>query len=391
MLAIRSGISGFVALMCAALVACAPAAPPTPTAPPPRPTEAPKPAAQPTAAPAAKPTEAPAAKPAEAKPTAKAEAKPAAKPAALARVRYGLPTAPPAITTVGAYFALENGFFRDEGLEVEIIAYPGATTATRALLSRDVEIVMTGGDTAYLSHANGAPIKIISSPVDKGTDSVVAARSVGSLKDLGGKRWAIATPNDTSHVAAKILAERNGVDPNSIDFLPVGGPADRARALIAGRVDASSMTILILQPVLEAIDKGDVKVLTTLAKEFPDLPLAYNITRDDLVKEQGDLLTRFLKAELKGYRWATQNPEQAADIAMKYIREVERSLMVRGMKGLVELGVYGLDGGVSREGIERTQKTLVERGALRSAIKVEDVFDPRFVEAAVKELGPARK
>jgi NitT/TauT family transport system substrate-binding protein len=384
------------------MVACAPAAPAAPTPAPAKPTEAPKPAA--TAAPAAKPTEAPAAKPAEAKPAAspaaKAEAKPAeakpaaspaAKPSTLTKLRYGLPTAPPAITTVGAYFALENGFFRDEGLDVEIIAYPGATTATRALLSRDAEIVMTGGDTAYLSHANGAPIKVISSPVDKGTDSVVAAKSVGSLRDLGGKRWAIATPNDTSHVAAKILAERNGVDPNSIEFLPVGGPADRARALIAGRVDASSMTILILQPVLEAVDKGDVKVLTTLAREFPDLPLAYNITRDDMVKDQGQVLTRFLKAELKGYRWARQNPEPAADIAMKYIREVERSLMVRGMKGLMELDVYGLDGGVTRERIEQTQKTLVERGALRSAIKVEDVFDGRFVEAAVKELGTAQK
>jgi ABC-type nitrate/sulfonate/bicarbonate transport system substrate-binding protein len=121
------------------------------------------------------------------------------------------------------------------------------------------------------------------------------------------------------------------------------------------------------------------------------LPLAYNITRDDMVKDQGQVLTRFLKAELKGYRWARQNPEPAADIAMKYIREVERSLMVRGMKGLMELDVYGLDGGVTRERIEQTQKTLVERGALRSAIKVEDVFDGRFVEAAVKELGTAQK
>src|SRR4029079_15074301 len=123
-----------------------------------------------------------AAKPTAAATTAAAAPAPTTEPAALTKVKYGLPTAPPSITTVGAYFALENGFFKDEGLDVEIVPYPGAVTAVRALLSRDADIVMTGGDTAFLARASGAPIKIISSPVAKGTDSVVATRDVESFK-----------------------------------------------------------------------------------------------------------------------------------------------------------------------------------------------------------------
>src|SRR5919197_4715976 len=357
----------FVLIATAALVlaACAPAAPP---------------AAQPTPVPALTWAPAPTAAP---KPTA------TTAPAAT-KVRYGLPTSPPAITTVGVYFALDNGFFKEEGLDVEVTPYNGAVTAVRALLSRDAEIVMTGGDTAFMAQANGAPIKIISSPVSKGTDSVVAEGSIETFKDLAGKQYAIANPGDTSHVTAKILAERNGVDPNEIDFVAIGGPADRARALLSGRVSASTMTILILQPILDAIDSGDVKVLTTLAKEFPDLPLAYNITRDDLVKDQGTILTNFLKAEIKGYRWAAQNPEQAATIAEKYIKEVPHDLMTRGFRGLLELNVYGLDGGVSAEGIDRTQKLLVDLGALRRTVPAAEVLNTSFVEAAVKELGPVR-
>jgi len=259
----------------------------------------------------------------------------------------------------------------------------------RALLSRDAEIVMTGGDTAFLARAAGAPIKIISSPVAKGTDSVIAAKGIESFKDLAGKQYAIANPGDTSHVTAKLLAEKNGIDPSSIEFVAIGGPADRARALLSGKVNASTMTILILQPILDALDSGDVKVLTTLAKEFPDLPLAYNITREDVAKDQGAMVTKFLKAEIKGYRWAAQNPEKAATIAEKYIKEVPHELMTRGMKGLMELQVYGLDGGVTLEGIDRTQQLLVSLGALKSAIKADEVTTTQFVDAAVKELGPA--
>lgn len=391
----KSILAILLALLLVATVACASAPSPTPTTAP-----APAPAAKPTSAlpaaaptaPAPKPTSAPAAAPAApaAKPAAAPPA-PAAKPApALTKVRYGLPTAPPAITTVGVYYALDNGYFKEEGLDVEVTAYPGSTTAIRALLSRDADIVETGGDTAFLAQAAGAPIKIISSPVAKGTDAVVVDKSVGSLKDLAGKSWAISTPGDTSHIAAQILAEKNGVDPSKINFVALGGPADRARALISGRVNASSMTILILTPILEAMDKGDLKVLTDLAKEFPDLPLAYNITRDDVAKGQADMLTRFLKAETKGYRWAQKNPDKAAQIAMKYIKEVPLDLMTRGMKGMSELNVYGLDGGITMAGTDRTQKLLVSLGKMQRTIKAEDVVTTTFVEQAVKALGPVQ-
>ena len=105
---------------------------------------------------------------ASAKPAGSAAASAAAKPGALTTVKYGLPTQPPAITTVGVYFGIENGYFKDEGLDVQVTPYNGAVTAVRALLSRDADVVLTGGDTSFLAQANGAPIKIISSPVVQG-------------------------------------------------------------------------------------------------------------------------------------------------------------------------------------------------------------------------------
>jgi NitT/TauT family transport system substrate-binding protein len=367
-------LAGTVALLAAACGGTAPTA----SSPSAAPASASKPAAAASAA-------------ATAKPAASAVASAAAKPGALAKVKYGLPTQPPAVTTVGVYFGIDNGFFKDEGLDVEVTPYNGSVTATRALLSRDADIVETGGDTAFLARASGAPLKIIDSMVNKGTDSVVVNKSIGSFKDLAGKSYAIANPNDTTHVAAKTPAQRAGIDPNKIEFLAIGGPADRAKALLANRVAGTSLTILILQPILEAIDKGDVKVLATLAKEFPELPLAYDVTRDDLNKDQSAMLAKFVKAQMKGYRWAQSNPEGAATIAEKYIKDVDHALMVRGMKGMSELGVYGLDGGFTFEGLDKTQKALQERGAIKDLIKPEEIANAQYIEAANKELGPAAK
>jgi NitT/TauT family transport system substrate-binding protein len=303
-------------------------------------------------------------------------------------VRYGLPTAAVVLSTVGIYFAIDNGFMAEQGLQVQVTPYPADPTNMRALLSRDADIIETGSSTAYLAQASGAPIKIINSPVDKPTDSIVATNDIKTLADLVGKTFAISSPGDSSQVQAQILARQAGLDPNSINFVSIGGPPDRTTALIAGRVQAASLTILTLQPILDAVDKGDLHVLTTMAKEFPDLPLAYDVTRDDVIQGQSDMLTRFVTAEIKGYRWAYQNPEAAATIAEKYVQGVPHDLMVRGMKGLVDLKAWGLDGGVSAETSTRTQNLLVQTGALKSVVNPPDILTTQFFDAANKTLGP---
>jgi NitT/TauT family transport system substrate-binding protein len=320
-----------------------------------------------------------------ASPSAAASPPPSPSPA-LTSVRYGLPTAPPAITTVGVFFALENGFFEDEGLDVEVVPYPGSTTATRALLSRDADIVMTGGDSAYLAWQNGAPIKIISSPVAKGTDVMVANAPIASIGELGSKRFAIADPGSTAEVLGRIILERNSVDPDSLQWVSIGSPPDRIRAMLAGQVDVTAATILILEPVLDAIEAGQVNVLTSFAEEFPDIPLAYNITRDDVIEEQRDMLVRFLRAEIRGYMWATENPAEAAAIAAANIPESDPDLLVQGMEGLVDLDVYGLDGGIAGDQITKSQEALVETGRLRQVSDPADVSDPSIVEEAVEGL-----
>jgi NitT/TauT family transport system substrate-binding protein len=320
---------------------------------------------------------------AAASPSAAASAQPSPSPA-LTTVRYGLPTAPPAITTVGVYYALENGFFEEEGLQVEVVPYPGSTTATRALLSRDADIVMTGGDSAYLAWQNGAPIKIISSPVSKGTDVLVANAPIATVADLAGKRFAISDPGSSAEVLGKIILERNGVDPDGLEFVSIGSPPDRIRAMLAGQVDVTAATILILEPILQAIEAGQATVLTSFAEEFPDIPLAYNITRDDVIEEQRDMLVRFLRAEIRGYEWATENPAEAAAIAAANIPESDPELMVQGMEGLVELDVFGLDGGIAGDQITKSQEALVETGRLRAVSEPADVSDPSIVEEALQ-------
>ena len=146
------------------------------------------------------------------------------------------------------------------------------------------------------------------------------------------------------------------------------------------------MTILIDKPLLDAVDKGDIKVMASIGQEVPELPDAYDITRDDLVRDQPQTLTKFVKAELKGLRWAQANPEPAATIAEKYIKDVPHALMTQALTTAAKIGVYGLDGGFTMDGIDKTQKLYLDLGVIKQTVKPEDVATRRFVDDALKDL-----
>lgn len=308
-------------------------------------------------------------------------------PEGLTTVRYGLPTSSYFISTVGVQYALQNGFFEEEGLNVEVTPLPGATTAIRSMLSGEQDIVNTGGDTAILAWQNGAPIKIIDSPLAKGTDVLIARSEIATIQDLAGGRFAISDPGSTGEVLGRVLLERNGVDPDSVQFVGLGSPADRVRAMLTGQVDATAATILILEPVLDAIEAGEMHVLTSFAEEFPDIPLSFNITTDQLIRDDPDLLVRFLRAEIRGYRWAQDNPAEAATIAAEFIEDTDLALLEQGMQGMSELAVYGLDGGISRDGITRTQEALAQLGQLPEVSEPDEVANFDLVEQALTDLG----
>jgi NitT/TauT family transport system substrate-binding protein len=305
-------------------------------------------------------------------------------------IKYGAPTATPDITTVGVYFALENGYFKREGLDVQVTRYPGSPTAMRALLSGEADVVETGGDTVFLAMESGAKIDILLSPVARSTDVVVAKAPIASLGDLKGKSYAVSAPGSPGDVLGRLLLQKNGVEPSQVQIVGLGSPADRIKALLGGKVDSTSATILVMEPVLDAIAKGEVKVLASMGEQFPAIPLSYIVANETVIKSRRDALVRFVRAEIEGLRWAQANPDAAANLAVKLIRETPLPVLTAGMREMSRMKVYGVDGGISEKGLQDTQQALKDLGRIKTVAKSTDVAALDVLQEALKLLGPAR-
>ena len=146
--------------------------------------------------------------------------------------------------SITPYVAIERGFFKKNGLDAEVVEFRGDATHVKALLSGDIDLSINMGATeAMVSASKKAPIKllVVANPITP--YHFVARKEAGTtLQALIGKNIAVSGIGAISYHIPRIVLERSGIDPEKFKYVAVGSPADRFKALVAGKVDATVVT-----------------------------------------------------------------------------------------------------------------------------------------------------
>ena len=106
---------------------------------------------------------------------------------------------------------VKRGFFRDEGLDVELIRM-NANISVTALSTTDVDYTMIFASVVR-GALRGLPMRVVASFMDSSTHMLIARPEYKSIRDLKGKTLGVSTYGATSDVAARMMMKHGGVDP----------------------------------------------------------------------------------------------------------------------------------------------------------------------------------
>lgn len=150
------------------------------------------------------------------------------------------------VDTASMFMAMEKGFFKAEGLELETVPMVGGAAIAPAVASGDLQIGWTNVISLYQAHIGGFDFKFISGGATNvrgthDTHAIVVLKDspIKSAKDLEGKTVAVNTLNNIVHLMAMAWIDKNGGDSAKVKFVEIPFPQMEA-ALAAGRVDAAS-------------------------------------------------------------------------------------------------------------------------------------------------------
>jgi NitT/TauT family transport system substrate-binding protein len=222
---------------------------------------------------------------------------------------------------------------------------------------------MSDAGSLMLGVAKGTPIKAVMSLLNTSGFGIISLAKTGieTAKDLEGKRLAVS-PGDALTQLFPAVVEANGLDADSIELVFMDPPA-KPVAVMEGRADALLGGIDDQYFLIQAQGHGPA------ALRFADLgvnTVGMTIhTHQDVIQENPDLVRRFVKATVRSWEAAKEDPDAAVDAALEAKPDLNRESTLKQLE--VDLGLlssentegkgigYGAD-----EDWERTKQLLVE-------------------------------
>jgi len=302
------------------------------------------------------------------------------------KVKLVLPTA---ITTFMLPYLVsaDQGWFKQNGLDVEEVFVSGDSTALRTVISGGGDLTVVGPFTVFEAAINGAKVKAIGSWQPIVDYRLVADKNVAkTLKELEGKTFASAGPADMTTELPKMVMKKNGFDGSSLKFIQIGGHPARLQAVEAGKVQAAMINTLMSV-------KGEMDGKTvTIAKITDDFRsfgyVSITATDANLANpEKRKAYETFLKGSTLGARYVMQHPAEAAAILKKRDPEQDLAMITKVVSELNGMKVWGVNGGNDAEVLAFTSKTAVDLKMSDREVKLQEVMDNSLQDKVLAEIG----
>lgn len=272
--------------------------------------------------------------------------------------------------------AQKRAFYAEEGLNVELILMAGLTS-TRALIGNSVEFGSASNPTAAVQ---GAKLKILMVFNDKPPGDFMAQPAIKSVGELRGKRVGGSTVGSLDYGWLKEVLPKFGLQlDKDVNFVPVGSTSSRYTALLAGSIDAASLS----PPASLLAQSAGYSSLFRFADYLEDIQASI-VASDDRLARQADLVRRFMRATVKGQRVYLANRPAGIAAIMEFTRQKDRELSARVYDD--HMKTIARDGTIS----ERLQRIVIERSkrftGVTREVRPEEIFDFSFLQRAQAEV-----
>jgi ABC-type nitrate/sulfonate/bicarbonate transport system substrate-binding protein len=225
-------------------------------------------------------------------------------------VRGAFPS--PSVQILPMMVGQERGFYKREGLDLELIFVRGATTAVQALLANQIHFIFSVGPQMPAVW-EGNDIMLLAQQVGRPTFSLVVTPDINKIADLKGKKIGVTFGGSTA-AGTKALLELNKINPDKdVEYISLPGNEPKIAALKQGIISAA----LLAPPADFLAMKSGMKRLVSLAEVFKDTAFTGLAAMSKTIKDNPEIVKRMVRAITRSVIYTRDNPEDALQVMTK--------------------------------------------------------------------------
>ena len=276
------------------------------------------------------------------------------------------------------YAAINNGYFEDYGIDIELILTPGADKVTAAVLSGDANIGFSGSEACIYVYNSGNKdyLKTFAQATQKDGSFIVAREKMDNftLKDLVGKKIIGGRKGGMPEMTLEWVLKENGIEPHkdveidtSIQFAAMGG------AFIGGEGDFVS---LFEPTALEVEKQGYGYVVASLGELGGVVPYTSYSAKVSYIKDNPDVIKNFTKAIQKGLDFVHNSSDlEVAKAISKSFPDTKVEDLEKVVARYRSINAWPKTTTFTKESFEHLQDIMISAGELEKRVNYNDLIN----------------
>lgn len=286
------------------------------------------------------------------------------------------------------HVAITEGFFKEEGLEVELKTTWGGDKTMTALLSDGADIALVGSETSIYVEAQGSSDPVINFAQLTQTDGtfLVARDNIENFKweDLKGHSYLGQRKGGMPQMVGEYVLKKNGIDPQKdIELIQNVDYANIPNAFASGTGDY----VQLFEPTASIFEKeGKGHIVASFGKESGLVPYTSYMAKKSYMKENAETIEKFTRALYKAQKWVEEHSaKEIAESIQPHFEDTPIDIIETVVDRYKSQGSYAADPILDEKEWNNLQDIMAEAGELPKRIEYTDLVDTKAANKAISE------
>ena len=288
------------------------------------------------------------------------------------------------------YVAINNGYFKDDGIEIELTNGGGADKVMTALLSNDADIGLMGPEaTIYVTEGGAKDKPVVFGQLTKRDGSFIVAKhsytnfTLNDLKGkeiIGGRKGGV--PAMTLEYAIKQAGLNIGTGTNEVNLR-----TDVAFNLTASVFDSTNADFCtLLEPTASELsaNKG-YSLVASVGTLSGEVPYTAFTAKKGFLEENEKLAERFLRAVYRGYRFLLKATVDEIKTSLKpSFSGISDESIVKSIQSYIDVDAWVDNPAMTKQAFDRLQDIIISAGELDKKVEFDSVVDTKIANKVMK-------
>lgn len=287
------------------------------------------------------------------------------------------------------YVAIEEGYFKDEGLDLALVTGFGADKTMTAVISGEADIGFMGAEASVYAYQEGAtdPVVNFAQLTQRAGNFLVAREEMPDFKweDLKDKKVLGGRKGGMPEMVFEYILRKNGLDPQK--DLTIDQSIDFGSTAAAFTGDTSAAFTVEFEPSATALEKeGAGYVVASLGVDSGYVPYTSYSAKTSYMEKNPEIIQKFTNALQKGMEYVqSHTPEEIAEVIAPQFAETDLDTVTAIVKRYYDQDTWKSNLIFEKESFELLEDILEDSGELSERVSYEDLVTTKYAQEAAEK------